>query len=216
MQQKTPEADSGSFMIAKLTGKLDAIGENWVVIDVNGVGYMVRCSARTLAALPQTGSITEMMIETHVREDHIHLYGFLTPEERDWFLHLQNVQGVGTKVALAILDTLDGEDIREAIATDNGAVLTQATGVGARLAQRIVNELKGKLPETGAFTVSTGSPGSALKGMKAVQRDTISALLNLGYRQAEASAAVTTVLGDLGESATVEDAIRHALGELAK
>ncbi len=203
-------------MIAKLTGKLDAIGDDWLIIDVNGVGYMVRCSARTLAALPQTGSITELMIETHVREDHIHLYGFLTATERDWFLHLQNVQGVGTKVALAVLDTLDGEDIRQAIATENGAVLTQASGVGARLAQRIVNELKGKLPDTGPFTVSTGKARADLTGAAAVQRDAISALLNLGYRQAEAAGAVTRVVTELGEEASVEDAIRQSLMELTQ
>lgn len=203
-------------MIAKLTGKLDAVGDDWLIIDVNGVGYMVRCSARTLAALPQTGSVTELMIETHVREDHIHLYGFLSATERDWFLQLQNVQGVGTKVALAVLDTLDGEDIRHAIATENGSVLTRASGVGARLAQRIVNELKGKLPDTGPFTVSTGKPRADLTGAAAVQRDAISALLNLGYRQAEVAGAVNRVVTELGEQANVEDAIRQSLMELTQ
>lgn len=204
-------------MIAKLTGRLDSIGDDFIVIDVGGVGYMVHSTTRTLASLPATGSTVELAIETHVREDHIHLYGFASPVEREWFRHLQNVQGVGTKVALAILDVLSPEDIAAAIATENSSALTQASGVGARLAQRIVTELRGKAPATGEFVVvdlATAGGRRALEGDAATQRDAISALINLGYRQAEATTAALRSLRELGEGAELENVIRNSLQEL--
>jgi holliday junction DNA helicase RuvA len=133
-------------MIGKLKGILDSYGEDFVVIDVNGVGYVVHCSARTLQALPAAGEAVELAIETHVREDQIRLFGFLSPGEREWFRLLQTVQGVGTKVALAILSTFKLGDLASAIATRDRAAITRTPGVGPKVAERIVTELKDKAP----------------------------------------------------------------------
>src|SRR6266699_2709903 len=137
-------------MIGKLKGVIDSYGEDFVILDVHGVGYLVHCSARTLQALPAAGEAVELAIETHVREDQIRLFGFASGTEREWFRLLQTVQGVGTKVALAILSTLKPADLATAIALRDKATITRAPGVGAKVAERIVTELKDKAPALAA------------------------------------------------------------------
>src|ERR1700682_4775075 len=133
-------------MIGKLTGTLDSYGEDFVVVDVGGVGYVVHCSVRTLQALPATGEPVVLAIETHVREDQIRLFGFLTPIEREWFRLLQTVQGVGTKVALSVLGTLAPADLASAIALRDTAMTARPPGEGQKVAERLVTELKAKAP----------------------------------------------------------------------
>lgn len=205
-------------MIGKLKGLVDSYGEDWVILDVGGVGYLVSCSTRTLTALPQAGGATMLFIETHVREDQIRLFGFASELERDWFRLLQVVQGVGTKVALAILSTLRASDLASAIALGDKAAIARANGVGPKVAQRIVTELKDKAP---AFT--DAAPDVAkLQGDIGEKRaagpvaDAVSALVNLGYGQAQASAAVAAALRDAGEDADTARLIRLGLKELSK
>ena len=133
-------------MIGKLRGTIDSYGEDFVILDVNGVGYLVHCSGRTLQALPRAGEALELAIETHVREDQIRLFGFATATEREWFRLLQTVQGIGTKVALAVLSTLKPGDLANAIAMRDRAAIVRAPGVGAKVAERILTELKDKAP----------------------------------------------------------------------
>ncbi len=204
-------------MIAKLRGTVDSLAEDHVVLDVAGVGYFVFCPSRTLAELAGPGGQATLLIETHMREDHIHLYGFADPLDRDWFRLLQTVQGVGARVALAILSVLGASALAEGIAAQDKSSLTQAPGVGAKLAARIVAELKDKVPSLAAL-LSAGSAveraGASLLGTTA--QDAVSALVNLGYRRAEAYSAVAAAAREHGPGSAVEDLIRTGLKELAE
>jgi Holliday junction DNA helicase RuvA len=202
-------------MIAKLTGVVDQIGPEGAVIDVGGVGYLAFCSTRTTSRLPAAGSPASLLIETHVREDYIHLYGFIDAAERDWFRRLTTVQGVGARLALAILSAVAPEQLGLAILAQDKAALTRADGVGARLAARIVNELRDKVGATVAATtpVTTMPAADADAGPTA---DAVSALVNLGYRRTEAYGAVATAARRLGSSADAGALIRAGLQELAR
>ncbi len=207
-------------MIGKLRGVVDAVGEAHVIVDVNGVGYEVQASARTLRALGIGQEVT-LAIETHVREDAIRLFGFTSEVERAWFRTLQTIQGVGSKVALAVLGTLSPQDLATAIALQNWAAVEQAPGVGKKLAQRIVAELKDKAP---ALTVAglsvpngkAGKAGGAAPMPDDVVAEAISALTNLGYQPAQASQAVAAAMADLGDKADTPRLIRAGLKELAR
>jgi Holliday junction DNA helicase RuvA len=201
-------------MIAKLRGAIDNIEDGRCIIDVAGVGYLVFCSTRTLAALPNPPAIASLLVETQVREDAISLYGFATSPERDWFRLLTTVQGVGAKVALAILSALSPDQLIAAIATQDKAALTRSPGVGPKLAIRILSELREKaalMPGGGAVPFPTALP--APKGNVA---DALSALTNLGYRRAEAEAALARVIEDAGQDAALDILIRGGLKALAK
>ena len=202
-------------MIAKLAGVVDQIGPEGAVIDVGGVGYLAFCSTRTTSRLPAAGSPASLLIETHVREDYIHLYGFIDAAERDWFRRLTTVQGVGARLALAILSAVAPEQLGRAILAQDKAALTRADGVGARLAARIVNELRDKVGATVAATtpVTTMPAADADAGPTA---DAVSALVNLGYRRTEAYGAVATAARRLGGSADAGALIRAGLQELAR
>lgn len=199
-------------MIAKLTGKLDSTGKDFAVIDVNGVGYLVHAPARTLAALPGLGEAVSLTVETLVRENAIDLYGFLDPAERDWFRLLMTVQGVGAKVAMAMLSALSAPDLAAAIANEDRAMLTRADGVGPKLATRLGVELKDKVGAMamgrGVATLAAAAPGDAATA------DAVSALVNLGYRRIEAASAVDRALKKLGKGARVEALIPAGLKEL--
>jgi Holliday junction DNA helicase RuvA len=199
-------------MIAQLTGRVDALSDGTCVIDVGGVGYLVQASSRTLAALPQPPAVAKVLVETHVREDAIVLYGFADTAERDWFRLLTTVQGVGGRVALAILSALSPRDLIGAIAAGDKASLTRAQGVGPRLAVRLLTELKDK---TG--TMPTSASGVSYTPIVAATPadDALSALVNLGYRRPEAQQTVARVLERLGEAATLDVLIRDSLKELA-
>jgi holliday junction DNA helicase RuvA len=201
----------GDRMIAQLTGTVDALEEGRCVIEVNGVGYLVHASTRTLAALPSPPATARLLIETHVREDAILLYGFAVPAERDWFRLLTTVQGVGGRVALSVLSALSPRDLVAAIAAGDRASLTRAAGVGTRLAVRLLTELRDK---AGAMPVSSFAvmPVAA----PSVAEDAISALINLGYRRPEAQPAVARTLERLGETAPLDAVIRDTLRDLAQ
>src|SRR5260221_6355455 len=170
-------------MIGKLKGLIDSYGEDHVIVDVSGVGYVVHCSARTLQALPSTGDPVALSIETHVREDQIRLFGFQSDSEREWFKLLQTVQGVGTKVALAILSTLKPADLATAIAMRDKAMITRAPGVGPKVAERIVTELKDKSPALTAVDPAVARLSGAGEDKRAPPpgADAVSALVNLCY-----------------------------------
>ncbi len=197
-------------MIAQLTGRVDALADGACVIDVGGVGYLVQASSRTLSALPPSPASVKLLIETHVREDAILLYGFAETSERDWFRLLTTVQGVGGKVALAILSALAPRDLIGAIAAGDKASLTRAPGVGPRLAIRLLTELRDK---AGAMPSSAGVHYTPMP--RGAADDALSALVNLGYRRPEAQAAVTRVLERLGDGASLDALIRDSLKELA-
>jgi Holliday junction DNA helicase RuvA len=202
-------------MIALLSGLVDSVGGDQLVLDVNGVGYLVYCSGRTLARTPRPGESMRLLVETHVREDHIHLYGFIDAAERDWFRVLTTVQGVGARLALAILSVVAPDALLLAIVAQDRAALTRADGVGPKLAARIVNELKDKvggLAMPGApAAFATGAAGGTEAGATA---DAVSALENLGVRRAEAFGAVAAASRRLGAEAPVEALIRAGLQEL--
>jgi Holliday junction DNA helicase RuvA len=204
-------------VIGKLTGTLDSISGDAALIDVNGVGYVVHAASRTLSRLGHNGTPVSLLIETHVREDAINLYGFWDATERDWFRLLTTVQGVGAKVALAILGILAPDDLSLAIAAQDKAIVTRAPGVGPKLAQRIVSELKDKAGNialgAGAVAPAAGVNGKASGGPA---EDAISALVNLGYRRAEAYGAVAKAARDLGERANLDALIRAGLKELSQ
>ena len=204
-------------MIAKLRGLLDSASETACVVDVGGVGYQLFCSARTLRALPRIGEAVKLFVETHVREDHIHLYGFASEAERAWFNLLQTVHGVGAKVALAILGSLPTDELTRALAAGDKAMLTRCDGVGPKLAVRLITELKDKIGgiELGAASVGLPEAANAAEAPGAVA-DALSALVNLGYKRADAFAAVTVAARDLGDKADVSALIRSGLKELAK
>jgi len=202
-------------MIASLKGIVESLGEDGAVIETGGVGYLVFCSSRTLSALPALGEMAALKIETHVREDHIHLYGFASPAERDWFRLLITVQGVGARVALAILSVLAPKELSLALAAGDKAALGRAAGVGPKLAQRIVTELKDKVGglEIAAPDNRGAQPAGAGTGDPALG-DAVSALVNLGYGRAEAFGAVMEASRELGAEAKVETLIRAGLGRL--
>jgi holliday junction DNA helicase RuvA len=204
-------------MIAKLAGILDAVGPEGVVIDVGGVGYLAFCSTRTLGLLPPAGGVVRLLIETHVREDHIHLYGFVDAAERDWFRLLTTVQGVGARLALAILSAVAPEALTLAIVAQDKAALARADGVGPRLAARIANELRDKVGGLATATPATVTASPAATGKDAgAAADAVSALVNLGYRRAEAFGAVAAAARTLGEAAALDALIRAGLQELAQ
>jgi holliday junction DNA helicase RuvA len=205
-------------MIGKLTGMVDSVGEDFVVLDVHGVGYLVHCSARTLQELPAAGKAVALAIETHVREDQIRLFGFLSTAEREWFRLLQTVQGVGTKVALAILSTLRPADLATAIAMRDKAAITRAPGVGPKVAERIVTELKDKSPALAAVDPTVVRLAGAIEDKRAggPVTDAVSALVNLGYGEPQAMAAVAAAVRGAGDGADTARLIRLGLKELAK
>ncbi|EKV31354.1 Holliday junction DNA helicase RuvA [Caenispirillum salinarum AK4] len=224
-------------MIAKLKGIVDSVGDDGAVIDVNGVGYLVFCSGRTLQRL-EVGAAAALEIETHVREDHIHLYGFSDKLEREWFRLLTTVQGVGARVGLAILSVVPPETVGQAIAAQDKAPLTCAAGVGPKLAGRIVSELKDKAagvaasfqPTAMAASVApqgnvapTAAPvgaepgeGGAATLAANVTEDATSALVNLGYKRMDAYSAVARAARDQGDGATTQSLITAALRDLAQ
>ncbi|MGI9378525.1 MAG: Holliday junction branch migration protein RuvA [Methyloligellaceae bacterium] len=205
-------------MIGKLTGKVDSVGEDSLIVDVMGVGYEVSCSTRTLTSLPPVGETLTLFVETYVREDQIRLFGFLTEADRSWFRLLQSVQGVGAKVALAILSTHTAIDLANAIAMQDKAMVARAPGIGPKVAQRLVTELKDKIP------MSTGAGEAQQSGMSAVGEvpknaaavDAVSALTNLGYAAPQASAAIAQAAKQIEGEPKAEDLIRLGLRELAK
>jgi Holliday junction DNA helicase RuvA len=203
-------------MIGKLKGIVDSLHEDHVILDVQGVGYVVACSSRTLQKLPRPGASAVLAIETQVREDSIRLFGFLSDAERDWFRLLQNVQGVGSKVALAILSILPPSQLASAIALQDKAAVAQAPGVGPKLAARIVAELKDK---TVAFAADSPAAlsvsGGEATGVSGAANEAISALVNLGYGRPQAASAVAASLRALGEDAETGALIRRGLKELA-
>jgi Holliday junction DNA helicase RuvA len=205
-------------MIGKLKGVIDAYGEDFVIVDVGGVGYLVHCSARTLQGLPGTGEPVVLSIETHVREDQIRLFGFLSDVEREWFRLLQTVQGVGTKVALSVLGTLKPADLANAVAMRDKATIARSPGVGPKVAERIVTELKDKAPAYTSIDPALVRLSGAVEEQRAPQPvlDAISALVNLGYGQPQAAAAVAAANRAAGEGADAADLIRRGLRELAK
>ena len=200
-------------MIAKLTGVLDSIGEDRIVVDVGGVGYLAYCSGRTLRALPAVGGSVALAIETHVREDHIHLYGFIDAAERDWFKLLPTVQGVGARVALAILTVLEPDVITDAVIAQDKVAFTQAAGVGSKLAARLVAELKQPVGELVVVHPIQFATEGAASGAGPVA-DAVSALVNLGYRRVEAYGAVSQVASRRGADPGIEALITAGLKEL--
>ncbi len=206
-------------MIGKLTGRLDAVGPDTVILDVGGVGYEVTCSSRTLSQLPGIGEAVSLAIDTHVREDAIRLYGFGTEHERAWFRALQSVQGVGARVAISVLGTLSASELANAIALQDKASVGRAPGVGPKVAQRIVSELKDKMPALSpAFGPTGGGEGDKPieipEGMAA--QEAVSALTNLGYAHGQAAAAVASAAKAIDGTPKTEELIRLGLKELAR
>ena len=205
-------------MIGKLRGKIDAIGESHCIIDVGGVGYEVQASSRTLRNL-KSGDDASLTIDTHVREDAIRLFGFTSEVERTWFRTLQSIQGVGSKVALAVLSVLSTQELANAIALGNWAAVEQANGVGKKLALRIVAELKDKAPTLSVDGSATAGGVAGVFSSPPVGNaaaEAISALTNLGYLPLQANAAVAAAIKELGDDADVAKLIRRGLKELAK
>jgi len=198
-------------VIARLKGLLDSFGADHAVVDVNGVGYLVSASTRTLAALGPIGGEIALHTEMQVSDDAIRLIGFATVEERDWFRLLTSVQGVGSRVALGILSALSGDDLHRAIASGDHVMVSRAQGVGPKLAQRIVNELKDK-----AGGIALGTGGAAAPRSGGLGADAVSALINLGFRPAEASSAVAQAETELGPQATLDALVRVALKKAAR
>jgi Holliday junction DNA helicase RuvA len=199
-------------LIAQLIGRVDALEDGRCIIDVNGVGYLVHASTRTLSALPASPAVARVLVETQVREDAILLYGFVDSAERDWFRLLTTVQGVGGRVALSVLSVLAPRDLTAAIAAGDRVSLTRVPGVGTRLAVRLLTELRdkvGAMPTTPAFSI-------ALAPASQMAEDTISALLNLGYRRQEVQSVVGRVVDRAGDAATLDAVLRDSLKELAQ
>jgi Holliday junction DNA helicase RuvA len=208
-------------MIAKLTGRLDSTGDDWAIIDCAGVGYLVQCASRTLARLPAVGGQVSLVVETLMREDSLRLIGFASAAERDWFRLLTQVQGVGARIALAILGALEVDDLVRAIAAQDKALLTRADGVGPKLAQRIATELKDKaaglmLGHAARAQAKAPAAGEKLDPSIGVAADAVSALVNLGYGRSEAFGAVATASQVVGAKPKLEDLIRAGLRELSK
>ncbi|MEJ0049626.1 MAG: Holliday junction branch migration protein RuvA [Methylovirgula sp.] len=204
-------------MIGKLRGTIDSVGEDFLILDVHGVGYIVNCSVRTLRSLPEIGSAFALAIETQVREDSIRLYGFSGDVERDWFRLLQSVQGVGAKVALALLGILSADELGGAIARQDKATLARTPGVGPRLAARLVVELKDKIPASQALTPLPGAPAaSSLAAEAPAVADAIAALINLDYSRQQAINAIAAAQAELGDEAETAALIRRGLRELSR
>ncbi len=205
-------------MIGKLKGLIDSYSEDAVILDVNGVGYLVHCSARTLQELPRAGEPAVLSIETYVREDQIKLFGFTSDVEREWFKLLQTVQGVGTKVALAVLSTLKPADLASAIALRDKAMVARAQGVGPKVAERVVTELKDKAPAFAEVDPAVVRLSGAVDERRAPKpiADAVSALINLGYGQPQAAAAIAAAAREAGEGAETKTLIRLGLRELGK
>ena len=201
-------------MIARLSGIVELLGEDRVVVDVGGVGYLVFCSGRTIGRLPGDGVPAQLHVETHVREDHIHLYGFIDAAEHEWFRLLTTVQGVGARVALAILSAMGPDDLVRAVASGDKTAVSQANGVGPKLAGRIVSELKDRAGGI-ALGPSATLTGGAQPGA-AVDADAVSALVNLGYGRSEAFGAVARAGNRLGGGTALADLIRAGLEELSQ
>lgn len=207
-------------MIASLSGVLESVAENACVVDVGGVGYLVFCSGRTLANLPSPGQPVRLTIETHVREDHIHLFGFTEAAEKEWFNLLISVQGVGARVALGVLSVLSGDELAQAIMAQDKASVSRAPNIGPKLAGRICSELKDKAGKLalGPIVLAAGSTeaaqmtGQAAGGSVA---DAISALVNLGYRRADAFGAVQETLAANDGNADLDVLIRDSLRVLS-
>jgi Holliday junction DNA helicase RuvA len=203
-------------MIGKLTGTIDNVSGTHMLLDVNGVGYVVACSARTLRQVGPAKTPASLLIETHVREDAINLYGFADVEEQDWFCLLTTVQGVGAKVALSILSTVSPEQLAQVIASQDKTALTQADGVGPKLALRLVTELKDKVPAFASQPVSLhGKTGTGSAMPNSIASDAVSALINLGYRRAEAFGAVAAA-SHRNPQAKLDEVIRVSLAELSR
>ncbi len=206
-------------MIGKLTGIIDSFGENYVLLNVQGVGYMVFASMRTLQRIGQSGDSASLLIDTHVREDHIHLYGFADAQEQRWFRLLTSVQGVGAKVGMAILGSLPPDELSIAIASQDKAAITRADGVGPKLGLRILTELKDKvghadlpaIPQFSSRTSAKSNDGSNL------QHDAVSALVNLGYQRSDAFTAVAQVIqkSNDNDKNNLQTVIRLALKEIS-
>ena len=205
-------------MIGKLTGTIDGMGEDFVILDVHGVGYLVHCSARTLQELPAVGEAVVLAIETYVREDQIRLFGFLADIEREWFRLLQTVQGVGAKMALSVLGTLNHNELASAIAMRDKAMIARAPGVGPKVAERICNELRDKTPEFSAVDRALVRLIGAVEEKSAPRTvaDAVSALVNLGYGPPQAAAAIAAAVREAGEGADTARLIRLGLKELSK
>jgi len=204
-------------MIGKLKGTVDSYGEDHVILDVHGVGYQVHCPSRILQSLPRAGEAAVLFIETIVREDMIRLYGFGQEAEREWFRILMTVQGVGAKVALGILGILKASEVANAIALGDKATISRAPGVGKRVAERILSELKDKAPGLASVDQGTIAVSQTVAENVAARpvAEAVSALTNLGYQQAQASAAVARAMQSAGEDASTETLIRLGLKELA-
>ena len=205
-------------MIGKLKGVVDSYGEDFVILDVGGVGYQVFCSQRTLQGLPPPGEAAALAIETHVREDAIRLYGFASELEREWFRLLQTVQGVGAKVALGVLGLFKPGELATAIALQDKPALARAPGVGKKVAERIVAELRDKAPAYSSADPNVVRLQDEIIGRRAPQpiADAVSALMHLGYQQVQASAAIASASRAAGEGAPAEQLIRLGLKELAR
>ncbi|HEX8415995.1 MAG TPA: Holliday junction branch migration protein RuvA [Methylobacterium sp.] len=205
-------------MIGKLKGVVDSYGEDFVILDVQGVGYVVHCSARTLQRLPPPGEAADLAIETHMREDMIRLYGFRSDAEREWFRLLQTVQGVGTRVALGVLSVLEPGALATALAMGDRGAIARAPGVGPRLAARLVAELKDKAPAFSPIDPAVIALSGAVEDPTAPRpvADAISALVNLGYAPVQASAAIAAAMKGAEEGAEAKTLIRLGLRELAR
>jgi Holliday junction DNA helicase RuvA len=205
-------------MIGKLKGVIDSYGEDYVILDVNGVGYQVHCSARTLQSLPAPGEAATMSIETYVREDQIKLFGFMSDIEREWFRLLQTVQGVGAKVALSVLGTFKVSELANAVAMRDKATVSRSPGVGNKVAERIVTELKDKVPAFADIDPAVVHLAGALDEKRAPRpvMDAVSALVNLGYGQPQAAAAIAAAARNAGEGADTATLIKQGLKELAR
>jgi holliday junction DNA helicase RuvA len=198
-------------MIARLTGTLAEMTADHAVLDVGGVGYLVQASARTLSAIGPVGGTVMLLTEMQVREDSMTLFGFGSAGERDWFRLLISVQGVGGKVALAILSTLEADELSRAVSSGDKAMVARANGVGPKLAQRIVMELKDKIGG-----VVLGAAGSLPKAAAGAAADAVSALANLGFKPGEAGAAVAAAEAELGDGASLDALVRLALKKAAR
>ena len=200
-------------MIARLSGIVGELGEDFAIIDVGGVGYLVFCSSRTLSRMPALGGSVRVEVETHVREDHIHLYGFIDVAERAWFRLLTTVQGVGARVGLAILSVLTAEELVQAVAAQDKAAVARANGVGPKLAGRIVTELRDKV---GGMAIGSAGATDVVSATDATGEEAISALVNLGYSRGDAFNAVAKAGKELGEGAPLESLIRFGLLEMTQ
>ncbi|WFR99967.1 Holliday junction branch migration protein RuvA [Rhizobium tumorigenes] len=204
-------------MIGKLKGTIEEIGEDYALVDVHGVCYVAYCSSRTLARLGGVGEACVLFIETYVREDQLKLFGFLSVLEREWFTLLQSVQGVGAKVALAVLSTLTTSELANAIALQDKTVISRAPGVGPKVAMRMVLELKNKAPAFAGEALNMGLKQEIGEGVAAAPvSDAVSALTNLGYSRDQAANAVAAAMKTAGEDADSAKLIRLGLRELSK